>query len=115
MNRKRCTILGVGVAAAGIAVALAGSLAAGPAVDVHTQWNTLASAYFSQVYFVFNPTSGSYAGLHQYDRMLEDYSRAGIDRKVEAYKRFEKRVDEFNAAGLSQEEVADREIALSNI
>ncbi|HKV46697.1 MAG TPA: DUF885 domain-containing protein [Candidatus Acidoferrales bacterium] len=115
MNRKRCTILGVGVAAAGIAVALAGSLAAGRAVDVHTQWNTLASAYFSQVYFVFNPTSGSYAGLHQYDRMLEDYSRAGIDRKVEAYKRFEKRVDEFNAAGLSQEEVADREIVLSNI
>lgn len=115
MNGKRWTILGIGVAAVGIAMALAGSLAAGRAVDVHTRWNALANAYFSQVYFVFNPTSGTYAGLHQYDRMLEDYSRAGIDREVESYRRFEKRVEEFSAAGLSQEEAADRDIVLSNI
>lgn len=115
MNGKRWTILGIGVTAAAILTALAGSLAAGRAVDIHTQWNTLTNAYFSQVYFIFNPTAGSYAGLHQYDRMLEDYSRAGIDREVEAYRRFEKRVEEFSAAGLSQEEAADREIVLSNI
>ena len=115
MNKKRWTILGIGVALAGVAAALAGSLAAGRAVDVHTQWNAVANAYFSQVYFVSNPTNGSYAGLHQYDRMLEDYSRAGIDRQVEAYQRFEKRVEDFNPAGLSQEESADREIVLSNI
>lgn len=115
MNGKRWTILGIGVTAAAILTALAGSLAAGRAVDIRTQWNTLANAYFSQVYFIFNPTAGSYAGLHQYDRMLEDYSRAGIDREVEAYRRFEKRVEEFSAAGLSQEEAADREIVLSNI
>ncbi|MGH9573910.1 MAG: DUF885 domain-containing protein [Candidatus Acidiferrales bacterium] len=115
MNRKRWTILGIGVATAGIMAAFAGSLVAGRAVDVHTQWNALANAYFSQVYFVFNPTSGSYAGLHQYDRMLEDYSQAGIDREVESYQRFEKRVEESSAGGLSQEEAADREIVLSNI
>ena len=115
MNRRRWTILGIGVAVLWIGAALAGSLASGRAVDVHTQWNSLANAYFSQVYFVFSPTSGSYAGFHQYDRMLEDYSRAGIDRQVEAYQRFEKRVEDFNPAGLSQEEAADREIVLSNI
>ena len=115
MNGKRWTILGIGVTAAAILTALAGSLAVGRPVDIHTQWNTLANAYFSQVYFIFNPTAGSYAGLHQYDRTLEDYSRAGIDREVEAYRRFEKRVEEFSAAGLSQEEAADREIVLSNI
>ncbi|HKQ88782.1 MAG TPA: DUF885 family protein, partial [Candidatus Acidoferrales bacterium] len=115
MTRKRWTILWIGVAAFCITAALAGSLAAGRAVDVHTQWNALANAYFSRVYFVFNPTNGSYAGLHQYDRTLEDYSRAGIDRQVEAYRRFEKRAEEFNPAGLSQEEAADREIVLSNI
>ncbi len=115
MKRNRRAVVGIGVAAIGIAAALAGSLAAGRAVDVHTQWNALANAYFSQVYFVFNPTSGSYAGLHQYDRMLEDYSHAGIDRQVDAYQRFEKRVEDFNPAGLSQEESADRDIVLSNI
>ena len=93
----------------------AGSARARRAADAHTQWNALANAYFSQVYFPFSPTAGTSEGLHQYDPMLEDYSRAGIDRQVDAYQRFEKRVEAFNPAGLSQEESADREIVLSNI
>ena len=116
MNRKPWAILAAGTGLlCAVALMAASSLVAHRADDVRAQWNALADAYFSQVYFVFNPTSGTEAGLHQYDPMLEDYSRAGIDRQVAAYRAFEKRVDSFNPAGLSQEESADRDIVLSNI
>lgn len=113
MKTTRPGFLGIGVV--GIAAFVLASSLAGRPDDVHSRWNALANAYFSQVYFVFSPTNGSYAGLHQYDRLLEDYSKAGIDREVESYQRFEKRVEDFNPAGLTQEESADREIVLSNI
>ena len=113
MRGNRPSVLGIAVVGI-VAFAFASSLAGRPD-DVHSRWNALANAYFSQIYFVFNPTNGSYAGLHQYDRLLEDYSKAGIEREVEAYQHFEKRIEEFNPAGLTQEESADREIVLSNI
>jgi uncharacterized protein (DUF885 family) len=113
MKMNRPGVLGVAVV--GIVAFVFAASVAGRLDDVHTRWDALANAYFSQVYFVFNPTNGSYAGLHQYDRLLEDYSKAGIDREVETYERFEKRVEDFNPAGLTQGESADREIVLSNI
>jgi uncharacterized protein (DUF885 family) len=89
--------------------------AARPADDVHAQWNALADAYLDQVFFKFNPTTGTVDGLHQYDSQLEDYSHAGVDRQVAAYQAFEKRVEAFNPTGLTQAEAADREMVLSNI
>src|ERR1700735_1507343 len=47
-------------------------------------WNTIVDQYFDQVYFKFSPTLGTTSGLHQYDAMLEDYSRAGVDRNIAA-------------------------------
>ena len=41
-------------------------------------FNTLADQYFDDVYFRFSPTSGTAAGLHQYDTQLEDYSAASV-------------------------------------
>src|SRR6185437_3720228 len=103
MNRKPWAILAAGTGLlCAVALMAASSLVAHRADDVRAQWNALADAYFSQVYFVFNPTSGTEAGLHQYDPMLEDYSRAGIDRQVAAYRAFEKRVESFNPVGLSK-------------
>jgi uncharacterized protein (DUF885 family) len=110
----RTSILLVGFAMLS-AIAFAPSLAARRADDVHAQWNAIADDFFSQVYFKFTPTAGTMNGLHQYDSELEDYSRAGIDREVAAYQAFEKRVEDFNPAGLTQAESADRDIVLSNI
>ncbi len=90
----------------------AGSVAA---KDPHAAWKALADAYFDDVYFKFSPTQGTSAGLHQYDRLLEDYSRAGVDRQVGALHAFEKRVESFDAKGLSETEAADRQMVLSNI
>ena len=78
-------------------------------------WNTLVDQYFDQVYFKFSPTSGTSAGLHQYDTQLEDYSRAGVDRNIAALHDFEKRVESFDGKSLSETEAADRESVLSNI
>jgi uncharacterized protein (DUF885 family) len=116
MNRRRMkTLAALGAVAAFLAIVCATGAAARRADDVHARWNALADDYFAEVYFVFSPTSGTSAGLHQYDSQLEDYSRAGVDRKVAAYEAFEKRVEDFNPAGLTQEESGDREIVLSNI
>ena len=78
-------------------------------------WDKLADEYFEQVYFKFSPTGGTAAGLHQYDALLEDYSRAGIEQNVAALHAFEKRVEAVDAAGLDETHAADRELVLTNI
>ena len=56
MNRKQWAILaaGAGVLCA-VALMAVSSLVARRADDVQAQWNALADAYFSQVYFLYNP------------------------------------------------------------
>jgi len=78
-------------------------------------WDKLADEYFDQVYFKFAPTGGTFVGLHQYDPLLEDYSRAGVDANVAALHAFEKRVEAMAPAGLDETRTADRELVLSNI
>lgn len=78
-------------------------------------WNALVDEYFDQVYFKFGPTLGTSAGLHQYDPLLEDFSRGAVDKQIEALHRFEKRFADFDPEGLDQTQAADREIVLSNI
>ncbi len=68
----------------------------------------LFDRYFDEYYFPFLPTNGTSAGLHQYDGKLEDYSRLGIVRRVDALKKFEK---EF--AKLPQSD--DRDLVLNSI
>src|ERR1019366_8768301 len=38
----------------------------------------LSDQFFSEVYFKFSPTSGTSAGLHQYDTQLEEIGRAHV-------------------------------------
>jgi hypothetical protein len=78
-------------------------------------FNYLSDQFFSQVYFKFSPTSGTAAGLHQYDTQLEDYSAAGVEREVAALDGFEKRVAAIDPGALDAPVAADREILLNNI
>ena len=71
-------------------------------------WDKLADEYFDDVYFKFAPSSGTAAGLHQYDALLEDYSRAGVDANVAALRSFEKRVEAMAPTGLDETRAADR-------
>jgi hypothetical protein len=85
------------------------------ATEKQAAWDKLADEYFDQVFFKFAPTGGTFAGLHQYDPLLEDYSRAGVDANVAALHAFEKRVEAMDPAGLDETRTADRELVLSNI
>ena len=75
----------------------------------------LADEYFSQVTFKFGPTSGTLAGLHQYDSQLEDYSGAGVERKVAALKDFEAKFDAVDESKLDESTQGDLEMVRNNI
>jgi uncharacterized protein (DUF885 family) len=96
-------------------VANAGRMEVSRADDSRAAWNRLIDEFFDQVYFKFGPTLGTSAGLHQYDPLLEDYSRAGVETEIGALRRFERIFTAVDPKGLGQIEAADREIVLSNI
>jgi uncharacterized protein (DUF885 family) len=78
-------------------------------------FNYISDQFFSQVYFKFSPTSGTWAGLHQYDSQLEDYSAAAVEQEVAALRGFEKKVAAIDPGALDAPVAADREILLNNI
>src|ERR1039457_4883990 len=75
----------------------------------------VSDQFFSDVYFKFSPTSGTSAGLHQYDTQLEDYSAAGGQREIAALRGYEKKVVAIDAGALDGSVAADRDILLNNI
>jgi uncharacterized protein (DUF885 family) len=79
------------------------------------KWDAVVDEYLDQVVFKFSPTAGTSAGLHQYDALLEDYSRAGTEREIAALHAFEKRVEAVDPGGLDETAAGDRQILLSNI
>jgi len=81
------------------------------------QFQKVSDEYFDQVYFHFDPASGTLAGYHQYDAQLADDSRKNIDAEIAALKDFEKRIEAIHgdATALDQTTRGDRAIVLSNI
>ncbi len=75
----------------------------------------LADSYFSQVYFKYSPTAGTEAGFHQYDTQLEDYSRTGVDRQLQALAVFEKKFAAIQPRSLGITAQGDLEMLLGNI
>lgn len=49
---------------------------------------SLADRYFDEYVFPYNPTSATSAGIHKYDDHLEDYSAAGVKKRVAILKKF---------------------------
>jgi uncharacterized protein (DUF885 family) len=75
----------------------------------------LADQYFTDVYFHFSPTSGTSAGLHQYDTQLEDYSAANIQKEIAALHTYEKKVAAIDPSALDASVAGDRDILLNSI
>jgi hypothetical protein len=46
--------------------------------------------FFNDVYFKFNPTIGTSSGFHQYDALLEDYSKAAVNAQIRSLHSAEK-------------------------
>jgi len=78
-------------------------------------FNFVSEQYFSDVYFHFSPTSGTAAGLHQYNNQLEDYSAAGVQKEIAALHAFEKKLTAIDPTALDANVAADYQILLNNI
>ena len=64
--------------------------------------------FFDEYYFPFSPTTATSAGIHKYDGKLEDYSRAGVAKRVAALQKFEKEFEKLP-------ESPDRDLVLNYI
>jgi uncharacterized protein (DUF885 family) len=64
--------------------------------DWKQQFAKVSDDYFDQVYFRYAPSSGTMAGLHQYDARLEDFSRPSIDAQIAALKNFLGKFEEID-------------------
>jgi uncharacterized protein (DUF885 family) len=78
-------------------------------------FRALADQYFDQVYFKYAPTAGTLAGFHQYDAILEDYSRAGVDSQITALHLYEKKFFAFSSEGLDPVAQDDLTLVRNNI
>jgi uncharacterized protein (DUF885 family) len=85
--------------------------------DWKTSLDKLTDEYFDQVYFKFGPSNGTAAGFHQYDTMLEDYSRKSVDAEITALRSFERKLEAIHPDEGKANFVArtDREMVLNNI
>ncbi len=79
------------------------------------RFDLVSDRYFDDVFFRYSPTSGTAAGLHQYDTKLEDYSAASVGRQVAALHSYEQKILAIDASGLDASVAADREILLNSI
>ncbi|HTC94496.1 MAG TPA: DUF885 domain-containing protein [Terriglobales bacterium] len=80
-----------------------------------TNWDALVEEFFNQNYFKFGPTAGTAAGFHQYDPLLEDYSRAAYEKEILSLKEFRSRFEDFDPQKLNEEQQGDRQVALGYI
>ncbi len=64
-------------------------------------FDKLVDDYFD-AQFKFQPEAATAAGFHQYDANLRDYSRTAVDAEVASLKSLQSRLDEIDAAKLSQ-------------
>ncbi len=78
-------------------------------------FHAASEQYFEDVFFRYSPTSGTAAGLHQYDTRLEDYSAGTVERQVAALHSYERRIGAMDGSTLDATEAADREILLNSI
>ncbi len=78
-------------------------------------FNFVSEQFFSDVYFHFSPTTGTAAGLHQYNNQLEDYSAANVQKQIAALHVYEKKLTAIDPSALDANVAADYQILLNNI
>src|SRR5262249_58462870 len=74
----------------------------------------LVDEYFDD-YFRRHPARATSAGIHQYDRLLEDYSRSAVDSTPAALHRFEARFVAIDPGTPPASAAAGREIMINTI
>ena len=104
-----------------IAVAIAlsaaiwvGDPAPAAAAGALSAFHSLVDQYFA-FYYSFHPSEGTSAGFHQYDPMLEDYSRPAREREIRGLKDFLGRFESLDESRLPTDASGDRQWLISSI
>jgi uncharacterized protein (DUF885 family) len=83
--------------------------------QAETAFRALADQYFDEAVFKFSPTYGTQVGFHQYDALLENYSRAEVDAQIAALHKFEKKFAAVSNDGLDAVAQDDLTLVRNNI
>src|SRR3954452_4311913 len=90
------------------------SLVAQPQHPREPEWYKMVDDFFSD-YFRMNPTAGTYAGFHDYDTQLEDYSRAGVEAQKAVARVWLNRLSKYDFNPLSPEQRQDFRLVESSV
>ena len=86
-----------------------------PAAAPELPWEDFTDEFFSQ-HFSASPTSGVWAGLHEYDGQLQDVSAEAIRQRTEMLREYANRAEEeFSADTLTAVEELERQQLVSAI
>ncbi|BAC89150.1 DUF885 domain-containing protein [Gloeobacter violaceus] len=85
-----------------------------PAPAAPEAYTQLVDAYFKATFEV-NPSFGTYAGFHEYDTRLENFSQPARTAWIAKLKAFMKSFEAIDPASLNPAERNDREIVLASI
>ena len=77
-------------------------------------FNFLVDKYFDD-YFRTSPSAATYAGFHQYDSQLEDYSAAAAVKQTAMLRDYDRKFQAIDPSALDASVRADRDIVLNNI
>jgi len=94
-----------------------GSPAPAPATRAATaggDWNAFVASYLED-YFAANPVFAVYAGRHEYDGRMQDFSASAIEKEIARLRAARQRVAGFDAASLGPERAFERDYLLSRI
>jgi uncharacterized protein (DUF885 family) len=95
--------------AGGLALAVRTVGSAAPRADPSPSFSRFVDDYFDS-YFTWNPSQGTAAGLHQYDAQLEDYSAAGVAKRIETGKLLQTRLEKLRQSRLTPDEAIDADV-----
>lgn len=70
---------------------------------------------FIDEYFNFNPVTGTWAGYHKYDNLLDDFSEENLKKKLEWLKSYREKFSKFDLKKLSKDNSIDCRILLETI
>ncbi|HKN48270.1 MAG TPA: DUF885 family protein, partial [Candidatus Polarisedimenticolia bacterium] len=82
---------------------------------IKAAFDSLVDQFFAEAYFQYHPTAGTMAGFHQYDRGLEDYSRASIEAQAASLKTYLTKFETFDPRWLAHDAAADRDLVIASI
>jgi uncharacterized protein (DUF885 family) len=100
-----------GLATTVLALVFSGVAAAAPR---DAAWDAHVTNYIES-YFAANPSAAVYAGRHEFDGRLPDFSAAGLGREAARLEAARKATEAFDPAGLDGERRTEREYLLSVI